>query len=587
MTQASEGSNSERLFSRSDITSEERFLRFQHHIEEATCIGSTALTYEDHLSRRRYYYDYNDLLERLGRLGFDLRQTPVEQRTYHLRRAMEQCNAIIYDRMLSAGNCSHPINPSDPLAGSKIATWCPEITRHSLHLPLLHSKDKIQRIVRFVDSECTTLPSRDRCPYKVVVEVLTEDALCEQDALFKQYDRHLEPNQFWDPTSSIDWNADPNHSSGSSGDDVSMLEYDVEQIASSPSVTTMVDSPSTSCSSNSMVRYQASTKEAAAAQCSSPTVAVSDYQQELDYRGGHTPSSPPTVSSSSSSSSARVHRSGRPHSFTQQLGKSAAARPTAASTGVTLESSSTDARITLTSATSAASASAVVDTTAAAVATSLGSYRRDPTDFTSAGVGSFSTFNTNRGTIVGRPLVQSRSNSHLEAMLRLTSPFSHLPGWRVASFVVKTGDDARKESLAMQVIEFMQEVFLQRGIDIYLRPYQIIPAGKRYGLIEYLEGTNSVSDIKKGRAINGHGGYGSVADGGSAVGSSNADTGNGHSTAAGAEIKVSLKEHFERCFGLPYYMTHERALKNFVRSLAGYSLVTYLLQVCLFYWFLR
>ena len=562
----------------------DRFLRFQHHIEEATSIGSMTLTYEDHLSRRRYYYDYNDLLERLGRLGLDLRQTPVVQRTYHLRRAMEQCNAIIYDRMLSAGNCSHPINPSDPLAGSKIAAWCPDITRHSLHLPLLHSRDKIQRIVRFVDGECITLPSRDRCPYKVVVEVLTEDSLCEQDALFAQYDRHLEPHQYWSVGAgalpdALDLDVEPNYSDG-----LTVTEYDADQIASSPARVAL-DVDTDEVQDSKKVLSDVSTKEAAAAKCSSPSVSVSDFQQEFDYRGGHSVDSNGNQQSSSTAGGSggpvprRVSRNSRPHSFTKQLGTTSTSRPQSSAVALDATSSSSS-RISIAS--SAVASPAITTASAVATAAASPSARLNP-------------FGQDSSYPFALPLmnsVQGRSVSDLEAMLRATSPFSHLPGWHVASFVVKTGDDVRKESLAMQLIEFMQEVFLARGIDIFLKPYQIVPTGKQSGLIEYLEGTISVDQIKKGRAMNKRetanvdDSIGNAGSGGSGVASTlmslGGPSGNGHGGASvgSAPTKlVTLKEHFQQCFGLPYYMTYERAVKNFVRSLAGYSLVTYLLQV--------
>lgn len=50
---------------------------------------------------------------------------------------------------------------------------------------------------------------------------------------------------------------------------------------------------------------------------------------------------------------------------------------------------------------------------------------------------------------------------------------------------------------------------------------------------------------------------------------------NGGSSA----VSLTLKEHFERAFGPGYGFVHARAVQNFVRSLVGYSLVTYLLQV--------
>ena len=43
--------------------------------------------------------------------------------------------------------------------------------------------------------------------------------------------------------------------------------------------------------------------------------------------------------------------------------------------------------------------------------------------------------------------------------------------------------------------------------------------------------------------------------------------------------RASLKDYFEFTFGSTYTPAHQKAQQNFVKSLAGYSLVTHLLQV--------
>jgi phosphatidylinositol 4-kinase len=42
---------------------------------------------------------------------------------------------------------------------------------------------------------------------------------------------------------------------------------------------------------------------------------------------------------------------------------------------------------------------------------------------------------------------------------------------------------------------------------------------------------------------------------------------------------VHLREFYERVYGPPYGAAFRRAQHNFMRSLAGYSIMTYLLQV--------
>jgi phosphatidylinositol 4-kinase len=128
--------------------------------------------------------------------------------------------------------------------------------------------------------------------------------------------------------------------------------------------------------------------------------------------------------------------------------------------------------------------------------------------------------------------------------IRRSSAFGHLSGWSVRSFIVKSGDDLRKEVVAMQLIEFFRNIFLSEGLDISLRPYRILSTGHMSGLVEFLEGCRSIDSIKKS------------------------------CTSA-----ATIKDYFEFCFGATYSPIFANAVQNFVKSLVGYSLVTYVLQV--------
>ena len=98
----------------------------------------------------------------------------------------------------------------------------------------------------------------------------------------------------------------------------------------------------------------------------------------------------------------------------------------------------------------------------------------------------------------------------------------------------------------MQVIDICQHVFQLEGLDLSLHPYQIISTGPMAGLVEFVEGTMSLDRMKK---------------------------------SAANPAATSLKHYFEFAFGHSFSPAHQRAVQNFVRSLAGYSLMTYLLQV--------
>jgi len=86
----------------------------------------------------------------------------------------------------------------------------------------------------------------------------------------------------------------------------------------------------------------------------------------------------------------------------------------------------------------------------------------------------------------------------------------------------------------MQLIEYCQDIFKAEGIDISLRPYQIICSGNMAGLVEFLEGAKSIDRIKKS-----------------------------------SPDMPSLKDYFEFAYGMPYSLLYHKAMNNFIKSLAG------------------
>ena len=98
--------------------------------------------------------------------------------------------------------------------------------------------------------------------------------------------------------------------------------------------------------------------------------------------------------------------------------------------------------------------------------------------------------------------------------------------------------------LAQQVLDMMRQIFENAKLDIGLTPYQIVPTGANAGLVEFISTARSIDRIKK----------------------SSPDV-------------PTLKEYFEHSYGPPYSPRYISAVNNFTRSLAGYSLLTYILQV--------
>jgi len=125
--------------------------------------------------------------------------------------------------------------------------------------------------------------------------------------------------------------------------------------------------------------------------------------------------------------------------------------------------------------------------------------------------------------------------------LRACSPYGHLTGWRLASFMVKAGDDLRRESVAMQFIKLFEQVWRVEEVDVFLRPYAIVCTGPGCGFLENVASARSLDSIKK-------------------------------STKA-----PTLVQYFEEIFRPP--IVFFRARQNFMRSLVAYSILTYIFQM--------
>ena len=134
------------------------------------------------------------------------------------------------------------------------------------------------------------------------------------------------------------------------------------------------------------------------------------------------------------------------------------------------------------------------------------------------------------------------------------SIYSHLPGWDVFSVIVKSSTDMRQEYLAFQLIREYQKIFKSSALPIFLRPCKILVGPNGGGLIETVPNAISIHSIKKGiLKILGRSEY--------------------------TQEDLSLKGYFIRKFGTPDGEEYSVAVDNFIKSLAGYSLLTYTLQI--------
>ena len=111
--------------------------------------------------------------------------------------------------------------------------------------------------------------------------------------------------------------------------------------------------------------------------------------------------------------------------------------------------------------------------------------------------------------------------------------------WQSAIF--KVGDDCRQDMLALQMIAAFRGIFSSVGLDVWLFPYRVTSTAPGCGVIDVLP--NSISRDMLGReAVNG------------------------------------LYDYFISKYGGEDSIRFQEARTNFVKSMAAYSLITYLLQ---------
>ncbi|KAH7520837.1 hypothetical protein FEM48_Zijuj08G0188300 [Ziziphus jujuba var. spinosa] len=127
--------------------------------------------------------------------------------------------------------------------------------------------------------------------------------------------------------------------------------------------------------------------------------------------------------------------------------------------------------------------------------------------------------------------------------IRKASVYGKVPGWDLRSVIVKSGDDCRQEHLAVQLISHFYDIFQEAGLPLWLRPYEVLVTSSYTALIETIPDTASLHSIKSR--------YPNIS---------------------------SLRDFFVAKYQ-ENSPTFKLAQRNFVESMAGYSLVCYLLQV--------
>ncbi|KAI1338583.1 phosphatidylinositol 3 [Xylariaceae sp. FL0016] len=119
------------------------------------------------------------------------------------------------------------------------------------------------------------------------------------------------------------------------------------------------------------------------------------------------------------------------------------------------------------------------------------------------------------------------------------APTDSIEVWQSAIF--KVGDDCRQDVLALQMIAAFRGIFHNVGLDVYVFPYRVTATAPGCGVIDVLP--NSISRDMLGReAVNG------------------------------------LYDYFISKYGNEDSLRFQHARNNFVKSMAAYSIISFLLQ---------
>lgn len=136
----------------------------------------------------------------------------------------------------------------------------------------------------------------------------------------------------------------------------------------------------------------------------------------------------------------------------------------------------------------------------------------------------------------GKPL-----QSHAKAPFMASFKLNIHDQVRRQAAIFKVGDDCRQDVLALQLISVFRSIFETDGLDVYLFPYKVTATAPGCGVIDVLP--DSISRDMLGReAVNG------------------------------------LHEWFISKHGPEDTLTYQKAQMNFVKSMAAYSLISYLFQ---------
>eukprot|EP00349_Pseudokeronopsis_sp_Brazil_P010680 CAMPEP_0202978556 /NCGR_PEP_ID=MMETSP1396-20130829/84932_1 /ASSEMBLY_ACC=CAM_ASM_000872 /TAXON_ID= /ORGANISM="Pseudokeronopsis sp., Strain Brazil" /LENGTH=284 /DNA_ID=CAMNT_0049717551 /DNA_START=421 /DNA_END=1272 /DNA_ORIENTATION=+ len=132
----------------------------------------------------------------------------------------------------------------------------------------------------------------------------------------------------------------------------------------------------------------------------------------------------------------------------------------------------------------------------------------------------------------------------IQNQYRKASRFGSFKSFRLRPYIVKANDDLRQEVLAMQLMKRLKQIFDEARLSIFLKPYDIFVTSSSSGMLEFVPDTVSLDALKK-------------------------------QFLKDVQGEWTLAKFFRQYF----IHNFEEAQKNFIESLAGYSLFNYLFNV--------
>ena len=143
-----------------------------------------------------------------------------------------------------------------------------------------------------------------------------------------------------------------------------------------------------------------------------------------------------------------------------------------------------------------------------------------------------------------------------KARIRKMSPYGWMKNWDLLSMIVKTGSDLRQELFACQLIRLCSKIWEDAGVPVWIKQMRILVTGESSGLIETITNGVSVHSLKRSLTLS--------------------------SIAAGTNPRkrfCTLVDHFAKSFGETDSDSYKAGQDAFKRSLAGYSMLSYILQL--------